>query len=185
MNRVTDVVIRIDYKMKLLSILYRESMAQFFGKRGIAFTRFKTPAELAAVTDFGNGLTDDSKEDAWAALRALIAAMRKYKARNHWISRSHIISDVAGVFSGTAFWVMLFGMGLYTGIFVMRHFVTEAGCGKSFLDGHFSYALKFLCHVCADGRGTIDVQCASDAVHSYTHFAFRILIHTPRPPDEG
>jgi hypothetical protein len=34
------------------------------------------------------------------------------------------------------------------------------------LDRNFSYALKFLCHVCADGRGANDVECAADAVRN-------------------
>ncbi|KAJ1437266.1 hypothetical protein B484DRAFT_392840 [Ochromonadaceae sp. CCMP2298] len=182
LNRETDVVIRIDYKMKLLSILWRESMAQFFGKRGIswlgvAFTRFKTPAEVAldgdrrgykseVVTDFMDGLGDDSKEDAWGATRLLAAAVTEYKRKNPSKTRSHVISDGAGCFAGTEFFVFLAYMGMYTGIFVLRHFVTEAGCGKSFLDGHFSYALSYLCHVCADGRGSMDVECAASAVRN-------------------
>ena len=34
MDKDTGVIIRVDYKMKLLSLVWRESMAQFFGKRG-------------------------------------------------------------------------------------------------------------------------------------------------------
>ena len=53
MNRDKDCIIIVDFKMKFLSLLFRESMTGFFGKRGItwmgmAITRYKLKSEIDA-----------------------------------------------------------------------------------------------------------------------------------------
>jgi hypothetical protein len=83
LDRERGCVVRQDYKMKQLPLVWRESMPQFFGKRGftwcgVAITRYKTAAERTApvipgaysseiVTEFFDVLSDDSKEDGYSA----------------------------------------------------------------------------------------------------------------------
>jgi hypothetical protein len=50
-DKANTAVLTIDFKMKLMSLKWQESMVEFFGKRGICvfgqgWTRYKTQEEL-------------------------------------------------------------------------------------------------------------------------------------------
>jgi len=191
LDKSTQCVITMDYKMKVLSMVWRESMSHFFGKRGISFlgfaiTRSKTEAEKAAegvydqahprvasfrsefVTEFYDAISDDATEDGWALGRAVVPIVSEYHARNPHITAAIVLTDGAGNFAGTEFWIFLSLLHLFTGIKVILHIVKEAGCGKSFLDTHFAFCMHILTLLVAEGRGTMDITCASDIVRNLT-----------------
>ncbi|KAJ1401658.1 hypothetical protein B484DRAFT_236579, partial [Ochromonadaceae sp. CCMP2298] len=77
------VLVRSDYKMKMLSLVYREGMTAFFGKRGFSwcgfsFCRYKTQEERQKEVDdkrpfisevvvtFVDSICDDGTEDCFA-----------------------------------------------------------------------------------------------------------------------
>ncbi len=51
-----------------------------------------------------------------------------------------------------------------TGVKILRHFVSEAGQGKTMLDTHFSYAGRHVITSVQSGKGTRDIMSASDCV---------------------
>ena len=126
----TECIIVFDYKMKLLTMYYHESQAQFFGKRGTSwlgcmFVRKKTQAELDSdktssanyVTNYYDILCDDSKENGESVVNALHGVLLEYKqtpAHAH-ITSCTLFSDGAGCFSGTDLFVCLPYMGIWTG----------------------------------------------------------------------
>lgn len=194
LDKDTDCVVVIDYKMKVLSLVWRESMAHFYGKRGIsllgvAIVRYKTAAEVQqqhdaeeqrdrrssnqlffseTITEFYDLATDDATEDGWASSHGLFAVLKEYKSKNPHIKNAVVLSDGAATFSGTEFFCMLAQLGALTGIYIIMHIVKEAGTGKSFLDAHFAYLMQLLLKLVADGRGNNDIKCASDLVRVLT-----------------
>lgn len=189
MNRETDCIIRVDFKMKCLSMAFRESMVDFFGKRGItwggiAITAFKSEAERAVEekeassaktsykslvkTSFFDVVSNDSTEDAYSICSYLQAAVQTYVKVNPHICRCYVLTDGAGCFVCVEFLGFLANLGYNTGLFVRLHLVSESGCGKSYLDGHFCYGMLHLSKVVKFGEGKNDIHCAEDIASALT-----------------
>lgn len=142
---------------------------------GIAITRCKTDSEKQAeaaydlahsrvsafrsefITQFYDVLSDDATEDGWAVGRALVPVLKEYRAHNPQIIEATVLTDGAGNFSGTEFWVFLSLMQLLVGMKILMHIVKEAGCGKSFLDTHFAFCM----HIIAFCVSVLDVYLPS------------------------
>jgi len=118
------------------------------------------------VVDFIDVLTDDSKEDSFQVSCLIQAGVIEYKLRcaraGIIITSMVLLTDGAGCFAGTEFAAAVGDFGRTTGISVSLHIVTEAGCGKSFLDAHFPFAMAHCSNVVRHGRGTSDIECAKD-----------------------
>jgi hypothetical protein len=190
MDPATTVVVRLDFKMKLTPIEWKEAMTSYFGKRGlsclgICFTKFRAPSTALAAasatgatapapsayegdmeTQFCDYYSNDSKENSNAIAQQLIPALRDYKALHPHIRFAKIISDGAGAFTSSELAAQVALLGASTGITVTDYFVTEAGNGKSKLDGHFAYLMKRLVHTVAAKRGRANIQCAEDAART-------------------
>lgn len=206
---IHGVLVRIDYKMKFLPLIFREGQSQFFGKKGFSFggvslCRFRTEAEKAALVAEGakyvsdcivttvDVTSDDSTEDSEAAiryfplyvdikLRMFVKYMITYFSRVALVGLSvckdiapHIeyavlITDGAACFNSTEFATAVPSMGALTGIFVRVHIVTEAGCGKSRLDGHFPFANAHCAKVVREGKGMWDINNARDCAVALAH----------------
>jgi hypothetical protein len=175
-----EVYIRCDWKMKQLAMFFRESMVQFYGKRGFAHFGFmcgwrKTEEEKAVErlitgesyvselhTQFYDLLCNDSSEDSFLTVNMIEIALKELKKKVPRLIKASVVTDGAGCFSGTNFCHALGYMGQKTGIRVLVHIVTEAGCGKSPLDAHFCYVRKHLIRMVTQGRGQQDVSNAED-----------------------
>ena len=175
-------VIRIDYKMKMLALCFRESMPQFYGKRGFSFFGAqyawkKTDAEKTVEKEsdgdnyyhsdmntlFHDLITDDSKEDATAAKWMLEASVKKFKHDHPNIKKAVVMTNGAGCFAGTEFTVFLGHLGKLTGVRCVMLLVSEVGCGKSSLDTHFCYANLHCQRMVRQGEGKKDIFCAEHA----------------------
>ena len=78
-----EFLLIVDWKMKIQMMLYRESMVQFFGKRGIsllgvAIVRKRTAEELGQskklskfLVEFHDLISDNTTEDTFAAISAI------------------------------------------------------------------------------------------------------------------
>jgi hypothetical protein len=157
-----EVFLILDYKMKLLPMFYRESQASFFGKRGITWLGFllirkKTAAEVEAsrgsLTDyvlvFYDVISDDGKEDGESVINCVASVLKNYKSGegNEHINKCIVGSDGAAYFSGSDLFIAFASMGLWTGIKIIMHVVSEAGQGKSRVDNHFAVS-NMLCMAC-------------------------------------
>eukprot|EP01031_Cornospumella_fuschlensis_P030653 gene30653-37038_t len=184
----------VDWKMRLLMMLYRESMVQYFGKRGLAWmgimlVRRKTAAELdAEAADrlskhlptgdnedeyflrqfthrFYDGLSDDSKEDSWAVVSHMEGALKHYKQHHGThITKVHVMTDGAGCLSGVNTLLAAPYLGKWTGIRVVNWNVSETGCGKTPLDAHFCYGRSHAINNVVMGKGAFDIFSAQSAV---------------------
>lgn len=176
----TYVHLTMDWKMKILSMCWRESQTNFFGKRGIALmglmaTYLKSTEELAeeirhgekepnkTKTIFLDLLSDDSSETGFLSAKCLEIALCKLKCMVNRLAIGTISTDGAGCFSGAPFLSFLPFAGALTGIKIVLHIVTEVGCGKSAADGHFSYIRHVLIQNVAKGKGRADFDSGRTA----------------------
>lgn len=96
--------------------------------------------------------------------RVAIAGLKVCKQAAPHIEYAILVTDGAGCFNSTEFTAGVALLGRLTGIFVRAHMITEAGCGKSRLDGHFPFFNAHCAKVVREGRGQWDItnakQCA-------------------------
>ena len=179
MDEFTALVV-FDWKMKLMSLCSRESMVEYFGKRGInllgmAFSRLKSAEEIElessdpliyrsqVKTDYIDLTTDEASEDAYNTFAIIILACKEYKRKNPHISKLIFTSDGALALKGCEMLQLVFNLNQYIpDLVVVSQIVSEAGCGKSHLDAHFCYIMIFLTRLVADGQGSNDIKNAKD-----------------------
>lgn len=177
------VLLIVDWKMKVLARVFRESMVEFFGKRGFSihgaqFIWRKTADEMAADaasstkffstmhTAFVDLVSDDGKEDAFAAATMVQVALKTFKAQNPHITKAIVATDGAGCYACTEFAVFLGHCGKLTDIRVTAHSVSEAGGGKTSQDGHFAFINLQIDDAVVAGRGNMDVRSAAECARA-------------------
>jgi hypothetical protein len=179
MQKLTDelkdheVLIISDFKMKMQMLLFRESMVEFFWKRGFPWLGFmvvrkRRPGEDVdneCVVEFLDYVVDGAKEDGYAVASMLEAMLKKYKTKHLWIISGKLMRDGAGCFSGLVLFLFLTEIKQLTGIAITDHLVTEAGYGKSPLDTHFAYCNTATQQGVLAGQGTTDIYDAETTVH--------------------
>ena len=108
---------------------------------------------------------DDSKENEFASLSHLEGILTKYTSlsKNAHIVKGYVFSDGAGCFAGSEFCIGLTKIGDWSGIHIINHFISEAGCVKTSLDGHFAYARSHLIRTVATVGGVFDIFDAETA----------------------
>lgn len=92
-----------------------------------------------------------------------MGAARDYRSHNPDISGAVLVTDGAACYSGTEFAAGLGWIGLLSGLFISVHIITESGCGKNRIDGHFSRVNAHLHKVVQQGRGKLNVTNARSA----------------------
>ena len=105
-------------------------MYLFFKKNGVYTTKFY------------NDLGDDKEEDGFAVLSSFIDTCKLIKQEFSDITKSFVLLDGEGCYSGSYLAINLAIVGSITGIYVMGHFIAESGRGKSVLDGNFGVLMK-------------------------------------------
>jgi hypothetical protein len=81
-------------------------------------------------SQFFHHLSDDKKEDGFAILSNLVLALLKMKQNFPDLQEAILITDGAGAYSGGFLAINLSMVGLWTGIQVKEHFISESGQGK-------------------------------------------------------
>lgn len=118
----------------------------------------------SVVEFYDNLLTRESAEDAFAVCSMLQGVLTELHLQNPDITtEAFLYSDSAGCFTGFELWVFLSQLGNLTGIRILRHYLSEAGGGKTALDCHFSFCLKTIIIRVAEGCGTCDIYCSQSA----------------------
>jgi hypothetical protein len=142
----------VDWKMKLLMMLYRESMLEYFGKRGIPWLGImlirkrsyeENQKEISerklrnlAVdqehgyfarefeTMFYDGITDDCKEDAWAVASHLQRAVKHFRTNYApEIDELLLLSDGARCLSGVDLLLIMPHFYKWTGVKIIASFI--------------------------------------------------------------
>ena len=179
------VLIVADWKMKLNELFQREGQDDWFAKSGTAyhgncFIRRRREDELEALRvaspgkepclfdiSFFDTAMDGVAETGRAVAATLEMNMKEWKARpENSLATSYILlTDGAGCYSGTFLFMFLAFAYCVTGMRCIAHYVSEAGTGKTLLDTHFAYIMKFLLAYVAQGDGSShDIRGAADVV---------------------
>jgi hypothetical protein len=173
-----ECLIISDFKMKMQILLYRESMVEFYGKRGFPWLGFMIIRKREADDEGGEGdciiqfidcVMDGVKEDGYTVASILEAVLKGYKGDNPHITKATLVTDGAGCFSGVFLFLFLSDLGLLTGISITAHLISEAGCGKSPLDTHYAYCNATTIQHVKEGRGKGDIDDAESCVRALTH----------------
>ena len=156
-----EILIITDFKMKLLVMKKRESMQEYFGKRGMPllgfmFVRKTTESEKLNAKNtettrknkknkvfeydvkFFDCLLEGEIENGATVKATLEASLKLYKSNNNHIVKAILLTDGAGCFSGEYLFFNLPYIYYTTDIYIIKHLVFESGQGKTALDGHFS-----------------------------------------------
>jgi hypothetical protein len=166
-----------DWKMKLQMLLFRESMVEFYGKRGIPWLGVmiirkklaseKKPNDTSnCIVEFTDVLMDDTKEDGPAVAAIFVEILKTYKARHPHITEAIPFTDGAGCFSGNFLFLYITRIGELTGIKITSVFVSEAGCGKTPHDAHFGMSRVHIINSVKAGRGKNDIRNGAQAVQA-------------------
>jgi uncharacterized membrane protein YgdD (TMEM256/DUF423 family) len=99
-----------------------------------------SPSEAEYVVEFIDCIMSDKTQDGFASHALLVAALKQLHTTHEHIKGVHLWTDGAKNYTGVAFFVGLINMEALTGIRILSHTITEAGCGKTMLDGHFAIA---------------------------------------------
>jgi hypothetical protein len=166
----SGIVVIIDWKMKILAMLYMESQTEFFGKRGMSLQGmmiiWKDSQTGVVKGEFIDVvLSADNKENADASFCALTAGLKDFKARHPDKNHADFVTDGAGCYSGFDFLMHLTMLKALVGISVWNQYLSESGCGKSQVDGHFSFLIRMLSLIVLWGRGEMNVLDAHSLVH--------------------
>jgi hypothetical protein len=142
-----EITIICDWKMKILSMFFRETMQQFFGKRGTSCLGFmlisnSDSPEMKNV-QFHFFLTDDTTQDAFSVLTAKYILFSNLIPMH--VKKVHFRADGAGCFSSNAIKAAMPLWKEWTGVEEKSYRISVSGGGKSNLDGLFgrlSFVLK-------------------------------------------
>ena len=69
------------------------------------------------------------------------------------ITEAILMTDGAGCYSGAYLFAFLPLLYRMTGVKIIRHYISEAGQGKTMLDTHFSYCMRHVSISVSSGRG--------------------------------
>ena len=107
------------------------------------------------MTKFFNDLGDDKKEDGFAVWSSFVDSLKLFKSEFPTVSKATLFSDGAGCYSGAYLAVNLCVVGKLTGIFIIAHYVSEAGKGKSILDANFGTLMNHVRRVIDAGLSDV------------------------------
>lgn len=160
---LNQVAITADYKMKYLQTVYRESQQEWFGKAGMTWHGVWATVKRQDkfISQFFHNVSDDKKEDAFAVLSNIAEALRQIKCAFPELSEGVLMTDGAGAYSGAFLAIHLSQLGVWTGIPITAHYISESGQGKSVLDAIFGVLTNFLERVTRTGR-KFDILKAAD-----------------------
>jgi hypothetical protein len=172
--------------MKMLYLEYRESMHAFFSKKGIPwhgtlFIRNKRPEEYDTLNmnplkinnfqsdktiTFVDSIVEGATEDGHAVSSILERNIGEYKIRNPAVEEAILMTDGAGCYSGVYLFAFLPLVHTMTGIKIIRHYISEAGQGKTLLDTHFSYSIRHVHTSVCSGKGDNNITSGDDCVRA-------------------
>ena len=159
-------MITLDWKMKFLAYLFRESQAEFFGKKGIPwhgvmFAYAGEDEDHHFNVEYIDQIMYAGKEDGHNTLQALVLAVNSFKASHADKDWCFVITDGGPCYSGSEFARGLATLHDLTGMQVRAHYLGEAGKNKTELDGHFAVAGSKLRRACVNGKGKLDIKHAT------------------------
>eukprot|EP00733_Pompholyxophrys_punicea_P000504 Pompholyxophrys_punicea_v1_NODE_143_length_3211_cov_4.433777.p1 type:complete len:280 gc:universal NODE_143_length_3211_cov_4.433777:1594-2433(+) len=144
-----EVYMIIDWKMKILLFMFRETMRKFFGKAGLSLhgcAVIMKPQGSPSMDDkdilYFDDATDDGQQDAFAVLSMLDVVFQRLKRMHPHVQIIKCIqADNAGCYVSQDIVVRLHSLARAAGLKLQHYVHTEAQNGKTCLDGHFAFVM--------------------------------------------
>eukprot|EP00733_Pompholyxophrys_punicea_P000764 Pompholyxophrys_punicea_v1_NODE_271_length_2436_cov_24.816464.p1 type:complete len:709 gc:universal NODE_271_length_2436_cov_24.816464:251-2377(+) len=145
-----ECVLIMDWKMKILPTMYRESMKEFFGKAGLSLhgtaVIFNSVEENRNMGDqqviFFDDAWDDGKQDAFAVLCIFEAVLIRLRSlQPHLTVIKALQTDCAGCYISQDVVTRVHEYAKSIGFSLVNFVHTESQNGKTGLDGHFAYIM--------------------------------------------
>lgn len=156
LNGKYEVLLVIDFKMKVEPLFFRETTAAHYGKRGMtwhgAMARYWTQdtnpdGDCIAVENkvyFDHISSCDNKQDRDAVIAFVEAVVIAIKRDLPMTSQIVVQSDNAACYQNSFIPLMLPIISIAHGIPISRFIHTETQDGKSMLDAHFAQAMRIV-----------------------------------------
>jgi hypothetical protein len=163
---IGEAIVTTDWKMKLLSMMFREASKEWYGKKGISCIGVMVlqrvpdnidrnvlgcsdmPNDARFLVSFYDLITDDPKQDAYSvscAKMQVYTSLRDHPVEELRVTKIFQEEDGAGCFAGQWGRNSIRHYKEWTKhndgrcVSVLAVSFGEAQCNKSFLDTHFSY----------------------------------------------
>ncbi|KXJ26973.1 hypothetical protein AC249_AIPGENE9994 [Exaiptasia diaphana] len=126
----------IDWAMKFLPIKYRETMSDFFGKRGLSWhvsavvTRSKDKYDVECFVHIFNSCTQNN----YAVASILDHLFKIIKTEYPLINKAYLRSDNAGCYHNSPLILYLSSIGARSGVSLLRYDFSEPQAGKDICD---------------------------------------------------
>lgn len=138
MNKLDEetCLVIIDWAMKFLPLKYRESMAEFFGKRGLSWhisavvTKHETKYEVECFVHIFNNCVQNN----YAVAAILDHLFKTIKAEYPPITKAYLRSDNAGCYHNGPLILHLADIGNRTGVSAIRYDFSDPQAGKDICD---------------------------------------------------
>ena len=183
--KIDTAIIASDYKMKILSVFFRENQNKFFGKHGTLCLGFMMQyLELVdetsrKVVEFAMMLTDNTRQDAIQVLSRKYLLFSKFMPPSH-IRKTIFRSDGARCSNCDLMKACLPLWTAWAGIEEAVYRITVAGGGKSILDGSFGQMSAIMNSASDMGHGYQNAREVLEAIgHSLGMAATRFLAFKP------
>ncbi|KXJ22171.1 hypothetical protein AC249_AIPGENE4203 [Exaiptasia diaphana] len=129
-------LIVIDWAMKFLPIKYRESMSEFFGKRGLSWhvsavvTKSRDIYDVECFVHIFNSCTQNN----YSVASILDHLFKTIKTEYPYHTRAYLRSDNAGCYHNGPLILYLSDIGTRTGISLLRYDFSDPQAGKDICD---------------------------------------------------
>ena len=136
-------ILVIDYKMKILPKIARETKQEFFGKKGWAlhtvllYTKESSEINIQAIDHWST----DVRQDAWFSASSLHFVIENLEIKPKWIS---IISDNGPHYHNSELMIIMSKWYEWYGIQVKKWIFLEAGKAKTTVDSHHAQVCKII-----------------------------------------
>lgn len=126
----------IDWAMKFLPIKYRESMSEFFGKRGLSWhisavvTKKDGKFDVECFVHIFNSCTQNN----YSVASVVDHLFKTIKSEYPTINKAHLRSDNAGCYHNGPLVVYLSEIGSRTGVTLLRYDFSDPQAGKDICD---------------------------------------------------
>jgi hypothetical protein len=105
--------------------------------------------------------------------------LKLYKLQYMHITEAIMHSDGGPCYQPLELMYFLSTLGeLTNGLYVIAHYISEAGCGKSLLDAHFAWVMKFIDNSVLEGEGKQDIHGAQSVINCLNHSMRERILNT-------
>ena len=171
----------LDFKMKFLYRVFRESQSAFFGQRGnsnlgIVFIFKPDPnSEDIHIEYLDFFCNEDTTQDWFFVSSALQIANRQFKERHPSMEEEFLITDNGGCFHSSGFILWCQYSYSLTKIKILEYAFFEAGEGKSVCDQHFKRWDDKIAKQIASGKNVSNPKEVSEALKGLSGHCIQIF----------